>query len=427
MPLRSRTCHHCKASYQPIRKDQKFCSTSCKTESVKSKAKKATQRKLDRRVSRLRRTGFGLYLVRECIRAKTIQILSHHTADTLHELDQLRSDCFVSNGVSLDGTLNKVYELSHICPVNTKGLVGLLHPHNLVIANKIYNRSRGTSYSGGGKFITRQSLKPEWHVDDQTPVSKVYDKIERFLGPVLKEYLEAHNPKLSYKERIVNKLIRRLMQEKEFTSKEQKKSFEDKARRTLSHMPIEELEQRVLVQGESLSSFNRGLTRYLPLMMKEVTRFESYGVQVDGPFKAYAQYLQTIEQESWTSHIFLNVAHYDYQENEWVSPSIQYWMAQQLCKMLHREKHDSYFLGVHYIDHFTLPESVPASWKPEHSVERWKVSHHGMPTVEAKVLYTYTSADFDTAPAPFELDGYASSTDLSVKPPTQEYLDQCPF
>lgn len=427
MPLRSRTCHHCKASYQPIRKDQKFCSTSCKTASVKSKAKKATQRKIERRVSRLRRTGFGLYLVREVIRAKTIQILSHHTADTLHELDQLRSDCFVSNGVSLDGTLNKVYELSHICPVNSKGLVGLLHPHNLVIANKTYNRSRGTSYSGGGKFITRQSLKSEWYVDDQTPVSKVYDKIERFLGPVLKEYLEAHNPKLSYKERMINKIIRSLILEREFTSKEQKKAFEDKARRTLSHMPVDELEQRVLIQGDSLSSFNRGLTRYLPLMMKEVKRFEGYGVHVDGPFKAYAQYLQTIEQESWTSQIFLDVQHYDYQENEWVSPSIQYWMAQQLCKMLHKERPDSMFEGKHYIQHFTLPKQVPPAWKPSHNVEEWQVAQHGMPAVEARVLYNYMAIDFDKAPAPFELDGYVSSIDLSIQPPTQEYLENCPF
>jgi len=38
--LRKRTCHHCKISYQPVRKDQKFCSNyckiECKTESVKN-------------------------------------------------------------------------------------------------------------------------------------------------------------------------------------------------------------------------------------------------------------------------------------------------------------------------------------------------------------------------------------------------------
>ncbi len=166
---RKRTCHHCKSSYIPSRSDQKFCSDACRYKAKSEKQSKANRKKLERRVSRLRRTGFGQYLVRECIRAGTVQILTGHTPETLHELAKLRTDCFIYNGVSLDGELFKAYELSHICPVNGHSIVGLLHPHNLVIASKAFNRSRSKRYMGGGKWIERNKLLPQWRVDVGRP------------------------------------------------------------------------------------------------------------------------------------------------------------------------------------------------------------------------------------------------------------------
>lgn len=393
MPLRSRTCHHCKVSYQPIRKDQKFCSTACKTESVKSKAKKATQAKLERRVSRLRRTGFGQYLVRECVRAKSVQILSLHTAETLHQLDRLRTGCFIANG----STDEKTYELSHICPANSKGLVGLLHPHNLVISDKTFNRKRGTDYSGGGKFITRLSLKTEWYIDSNTPMSQVYSKIEKFLGATLKEYLEEHSPKLSYKERIINKLIRKALSEQVFDSATAKKAWEDKTRRTLHHVDIEELEQMALAKELKLFTFDKCPTRYLPLMMSEAERFKSYGVEIDPTFYAFAEYLYSLE--SFGAEGVMEVENNDYRETEFTFDSIQHWMAKQLNKLLHREKPERLFNGKPFTQCFKLPATVSAGWTPSHRIEEWAVAQHGMPAVEVKVL-SYMDAHFLNLPMP---------------------------
>ncbi|WP_439887739.1 hypothetical protein ACSX1C_00310 [Pseudomonas sp. MBLB4123] len=350
--------------------------------------------------------------------------MSNHTADTLYELDRLRTECFISNGVSVDGELNKFYELSHICPVNSKGLLGLLHPHNLVITEKQYNRARGTRYSGGGKFISRLELKSEWAVDNDTPAAKVYDKIEKFLGQTLKDYLTEHAPKLSYKERLVNKLVRHSLQEQEFKTKEARKQYEDKLRRSLQHMPVEQLELSVAERELSLSSFNRSHTRYFPLMMEEAKRFKSYGVKIDASFEAYAEYLQSAEDVFFDTKERLQIESNDCQENEWAAPSLQYWFGQQLCKMLHKEKPDLTFNGKPYAQCFTLPGLVEAGWTPEHRVEEWKVAQYGMPPVRPKPVYQPPLV-LDDSPLPWEVDGYVC--DHSSLRPVFFKTGECPF
>lgn len=391
--VRKKVCHHCKAPFTTSQISAKYCSDECKADVKNLKAKKVTQAKAERRVSRLRRTGFGQYLVRECIRAKTIQILSLHTAETLHQLDQLRTGCFIANGSSDE----KSYELSHICPANSKGLVGLLHPHNLIIADKTFNRKRGTDYSGGGLFINRLSLKTEWHVDSNTPVSQVYAKIEKLLGPILKEYLEEHSPKLSYKERIINKLIRKALSEQVFDSATVKKAWEDKTRRTLHYQDIEELEQMALAKELKLFTFDKCTTRHLPLMTSEVERFKSYGVEIDPTFYAHAEYLHSLE--SFCATGVMEIDNNDYRETEFTFDSIQYWMAKQLNKLLHREKPERLFNGKPFTQCFTLPTTVSADWTPSHRIEEWAVAQHGMPAIEVKVL-SYMDSHFLNLPMP---------------------------
>ncbi|WP_139134059.1 MULTISPECIES: hypothetical protein [Pseudomonadaceae] len=423
---RKRTCHHCKSKYTPSRTDQKYCSDTCRYSARTEKQSKTNQKKIERRVSRLRRTGFGQYLVRECMRAGSVQILTGHTPDTLHELDNLRTSCFISNGVSLSGELHKAYELSHICPVNGHSIVGLLHPHNLVIASKSFNRERGKRYMGGGKWVERKSLSPQWQVDTETAVSQVYTKIERFLGQTLKDYLNEHNPKLSYKHRLINKIIKHSFTSQCFSSKEERRTWEDKARRTLSNLSAEELEQKVIERNLSVSSFNRSTVRYLPLMMSEVERFQSYGVTIDPTFNAFAEYLYKLDFEGWTGDYILEVDSNDIQENEWAAPSIQYWMAEQLCSLLHKEKPEHTFNGKHYTECFNLPEYVSRCWQPNHRIEEWKLAQHGRPPeppTPPKPIYS-VSID-DNVLLPWEEPDYISDP-LPIKQVSLESID-CPF
>ena len=398
---RKRICLHCKAEFTTSQMASKYCSDDCKAAVKNAKARKTTQLREERRVSRLRRTGFGQYLVAECMRAGSVQILTHHTSETLHELSKLRSDCFLSNG----GGDVKLYELSHICPVNSKlSVLGLLHPHNIVIASKAFNRKRGTSYSGGGLSIPRLSLKAEWKVSKDTPLSQVYSKIEKFLGDVLKKYLADHTPTLSYKERIISSLVRKHLATMTFDSVEDKKACEDKTRRILGHYEIEKLEKLAAEKEISLSMFNVGMTNYLPTMVYEVRRFKSYGVEIDSVFSMYAEYLYSCND--FCSDNILDIESYDPLENEWCDPSLQYWMAEQLNALLHKEKPNQIFNAKHYTKCFKLPATVSADWKPSHQIEQILVAQYGMPEVfvfmpDSLFLIPDNVSPWDEANCPF--------------------------
>lgn len=423
---RKRTCHHCKASYTPSRSDQKFCSDDCRYKAKSEKQSKANQKKLERRASRLRRTGFGQYLVRESIRAGTVQILTGHTPETLHELATLRTDCFINNGVSLDGELNKVYELSHICPVSGHSILGLLHPHNLVIASKSFNRARSKRYMGGGKWIDRKSLLPQWRVNADTPVSQVYTKIEKFLGQVLKDYLSEHSPKLSYKERLVNKLIKHGLSEQSFPTKEEKKAWEERTRRILHNFSSEELEQKALERNLSLSAFNVSTARYLPVMIGEMRRFKSYGVSINPTFEAFADYLYELQCLAWAADYILEIDGNDWHENEWVAPSIQYWMAEQLCSLLHKEKPQYKFNGKPYAECFKLPECIRKSWTPVHRVEEWKIAQHGRPPAPPEPPKPVYSVAIETNTVmPWDMPDYIPTLSVVTESPFDS--SECPF
>jgi hypothetical protein len=273
---------------------------------------------------------------------------------------------------------------------------------------------------GGGKWIDRKDLSDQWRVDSETPVAQVYTKIEKFLGQTLKDYLNSHNPKLSYKERLVNKLIRHGLSAQEFESKDDKKAWEDRTRRILHHFSSEELEQKALNNNLTLSSFNVRTARYLPVMIAEVKRFQNYGISIDPTFEAFADYLYQVECLSWAGNHILVIDGDDIQENEWVAPSIQYWMAQQLCKLLHKEKPEYTFNGKPYAECFQLPEYVHNAWRPFHRVEEWKIAQYGRPPQPPKPVYC--AALDDDAVLPWDYPPYAS-----YKGQDDILSDQCPF
>jgi hypothetical protein len=70
----------------------------------------------------------------------------------------------------------------------------LLHPLNLFVGSSLPNKVHGTkSHPGVGLSIRRFDLQAKWLVSKEDSDKKVLDKVQRYLGPVLKEYA-ANNP-----------------------------------------------------------------------------------------------------------------------------------------------------------------------------------------------------------------------------------------
>ncbi|WP_155952251.1 hypothetical protein [Zestomonas thermotolerans] len=224
----------------------------------------------------------------------------------------------------------------------------------------------------------------------------------------------------------MNKLVKHGLSEQEFQNKDDKKAWEDRARRILHNFSSEELEQKALARNLTLSSFNVSTTRYLPVMIEEVRRFKGYGISINPTFEAYADYLYEIQCVAWTADYILEIDGNDMQENEWVSPSIQYWMAQQLCSLLHKEEPEYQFNGKPFTECFKLPEFVRKGWTPVHRVEEWKIAQHGRPPeppappkpVHAVVIDTNTVM-------PWGLPSYNPVFSTVVDSPFDS--DECPF
>ena len=212
-------CKHCKKRFTPANARNLYCSDTCRKLAGKSNQRAAQDADFPN-------LAFGSWLISECQRAGTVQVLQ---GVDLLQLYRLR--CFYNtvNGFNVDEELCWIerYELSHICPaVGAVGFVGLLHPDNLVVAPGGYNRKRASHWKAGtGRFLRVSELRPEWDTTGKTKaeIAKLIKKLNNTFNKLLEEH------KLSYKARVryINHLI--------------KMNVEAKA--TLEALPFDQLEE----------------------------------------------------------------------------------------------------------------------------------------------------------------------------------------
>jgi hypothetical protein len=183
-------CNHCCREYLPIRVKQKFCSRECKQLSQQEQRKNERQnRKIKTRSSLFFDSSFSDYLVDQCKRAKTVQILQGLIVEDLEELKLIKANCVKANGMK-DGNLNDTFEISHIEPVVQADLVGTLHPKNLVISTKTYNRRRSNKLPSKPTIhkIDKKLLNADFAVSKSDTKAVVLDKIKTLLGSVITEF-----------------------------------------------------------------------------------------------------------------------------------------------------------------------------------------------------------------------------------------------
>jgi hypothetical protein len=211
--LPRRLCLFCEGQFSAVRKGHIFCSDTCRKLSFKVKKRLEAERRLNRRLEtklkKLAASPFGKYLCKELRRAGTVQALSGHTSESLRELVDLRRRCTASGGYE-KGVPIGAYELSHIYPVSCPKRLGLLHPLNLVICPKDYNRkhSRKTPKIGYlGLSIERIKLEKKWSILDTYTSLQALELASKFLGDEFKKWLKSHSISYTQHRQLLKKLI----------------------------------------------------------------------------------------------------------------------------------------------------------------------------------------------------------------------------
>jgi hypothetical protein len=178
-------CNHCKAVLKTGRA-RKFCDKSCNDEfdSAIKRAKTANKRKKIHNTINPR-APFTYYLAKQCIRAKTLDIVAGISMEELEALYSLWKDCGHFNGWGDNKT--DPYELSHIVPVKHPSVIGLLRADNLVIAPRSFNRALGakTFSLEAGRYISRTSLNISNMVFEHEKEADVATRLINVIGKEL--------------------------------------------------------------------------------------------------------------------------------------------------------------------------------------------------------------------------------------------------
>ena len=212
--LKELQCAHCEKLFSPFRRGHLHCSDTCRKLSHKKKNQVKSEQKLARRVSeklkKLANQAFGKYLVQQSRRAETVEIFQGHDVESLNDLVALRKRCTSASGYK-DGELLGTYELSHIWPVNSKNRIGLLHPQNLAIAPKDFNRKHGLKepvVGYLGKSGEWESLEYSFAVSPNEPSLSVLKKIRRYVGQDFDKWLSSFVLTQSQRQLIIKSLIK---------------------------------------------------------------------------------------------------------------------------------------------------------------------------------------------------------------------------
>lgn len=197
-PLFKKTCKHCDTHFETRHKSKQYCTGKCQNDAKCAryyKSKKASQvKRYTLKRKKLLTTGFGRWLLKECLRAETVQILQGHTVESLINLLELFKRRSVASGYE-DGKPTGIFELSHIWSVRgNQNKIGLLHPQNLVLALARLNRLHGSKYPTEefgdiGLYLPAAALLNRHSVSKSDSLANVERKVFRLLGPTWQQFV----------------------------------------------------------------------------------------------------------------------------------------------------------------------------------------------------------------------------------------------
>lgn len=276
-----KVCKHCSTSFTTTSKAKQYCTASCQ-DAAKSKrfrrSKAATQvRRYTSKADKFIASAFGLYIVNECKRAGTVQVLQGHTVDSLRGLERLYRYRQKASGY-VDGKSAKAFELSHIHPVTSSstGRVGALHPDNLVVTPVSPNRKHGTRSPDReefGRFIAAKALQSRFKVDKETSHKEVFRLIKNLLGDVWQEFVATAVVQATQAAQLRTKL------EKLFGLKLPESQFD-----------LDALKQIATSKGVAFFSLNFAPYDPLVVMQHELDRF-GHGIDSENEFSIFSKWV----------------------------------------------------------------------------------------------------------------------------------------
>lgn len=248
----SKLCLECKKEVPNKSKqypNQEYCHANCKNAAYRKRKSKETI--LEKRRLNLIQNDEFLYLIKQCKRAKTIQILTGHT---------LKS--FTKTMVLIKNKEKGDVKRCHKAPVKGPGFTGLLHYKNIFYGGTHQNELFGNNYLSGGKYIKNKNLLERWRVNDEMSNKEILAKVEEFLGDIVEKYIRNNSICKSKKARTVEKIMEaNPSADKEFLIHQSTKYINDE----LHHL-------------QRTCSFSKtyGIESKYMAYMNELTRFMSY-------------------------------------------------------------------------------------------------------------------------------------------------------
>ena len=177
----SRRCPKCSTVFTTPTASKKYCNRKCARKTANGKRPRVD------RIEKARHSTPFYRLVQECKRAGTLEVLKGHTVQSLLEVIQLQTRAFKCNQY---GTA-RLFELSHIAPVEGQRHIGMYYADNLVLSPKGPNKAHGTTYFGGGRRIARSDCHPRHAVHENERASDVLERLIDYLGkPLIDEVVK---------------------------------------------------------------------------------------------------------------------------------------------------------------------------------------------------------------------------------------------
>jgi hypothetical protein len=283
--LFKKTCKHCDSHFETKYKSKQYCTDKCQNDAKCAryyKSKKTTQvKKYTTKREKLVATGFGRWLLKECQRAGTVQVLQGHTVESLYALYELFKRRSKASGYE-GGKPTGAYELSHIWPVRgNQHKIGLLHPQNLVLAPARPNRLHGSKcptdgFVGIGRYLPTDALLSRYSVSKENSLVQVERQVFQLLGATWQQFVATLVIQQGQQEQLRKKLEKTLNT------------------RLPTDLPLDQLKAKAEESGVSYFTANFEAFSAVPVLAKELQRF---GHVKGSEYGVYASWLELYEQE----------------------------------------------------------------------------------------------------------------------------------
>lgn len=191
------TCKHCREPFQKRPgSTRNTCSNRCQKALARAerKAKQPKPTKVERYAERLIETPRGLWMIKQCRRAGSVQTFQAATAADLHDLEDQLAYRKKRYGWIDEGHGHDKFQMCHVQPLQgTDGSVGLSYGSNLFVGPRALNQIQSNKpvASWAGRSIPKASLSRKWQVQDSATDREIFEKLRKLLGKELDSYLES--------------------------------------------------------------------------------------------------------------------------------------------------------------------------------------------------------------------------------------------